>query len=100
VLDVGSGTGYLCSAFYEMMGRKGVVVGVEHIKELTLESVKNLEKHYSAQLQDGSIVMKTADGRLGYPDLAPYNAIHVGAGKPTRKLIMILAAEKVPDALI
>ena len=24
--------------------------------------------------------MKCADGRLGYKDLAPYDAIHVGAG--------------------
>ena len=23
------------------------------------------------------------DGRLGYPDLAPYDAIHVGAAPPT-----------------
>ena len=34
VLDVGSGSGYLCAAFYEMTGRQGRVVGVEHIPEL------------------------------------------------------------------
>ena len=31
VLDVGSGSGYLCAAFYEMMDRQGTVVGIEHI---------------------------------------------------------------------
>lgn len=30
-LDVGSGSGYLCAAFYEMMDRQGKVVGIEHI---------------------------------------------------------------------
>ena len=49
-LDIGSGSGYLCAAFYEMMDRKGKVVGIEHIKELSDESVENLSKHYSPQL--------------------------------------------------
>ncbi len=32
VLDVGSGTGYMCAAFYEMIDNDdGVVVGIEHI---------------------------------------------------------------------
>jgi len=26
--------------------------------------------------------LKTADGRLGFPDAAPYDAIHVGAAAP------------------
>ena len=32
VLDVGSGSGYLCAAFYEMMEKQGTVVGIEHIQ--------------------------------------------------------------------
>jgi protein-L-isoaspartate(D-aspartate) O-methyltransferase len=35
VLDVGSGSGYLCAAFYEMTERKGKIVGIEHIEELS-----------------------------------------------------------------
>ena len=31
-LDVGSGSGYLCAAFYEMMEKQGTVVGIEHIQ--------------------------------------------------------------------
>jgi len=49
-LDIGSGSGYLCAAFYEMMDRTGKVVGIEHIKELSDESVENLSKHYSPQM--------------------------------------------------
>lgn len=81
VLDVGSGSGYLCAAFYEMMGKEGKIVGVEHIPELVQDSIDNLNRKYKEAINDGSIVMKCADGRHGWKDLAPYNAIHVGAGK-------------------
>ena len=52
-------------------------------------SVANLSKGYLNQLNDGEIKIICGDGRLGYPEEAPYDAIHVGA-----------AAETVPDALI
>ena len=45
VLDVGSGSGYLCAVFYELTRSK--VVGVEHIAELCEFSKDNLEKSYS-----------------------------------------------------
>ena len=38
-LDVGSGSGYLVAAFYEMMDREGKVVGVEHIEGLADDSI-------------------------------------------------------------
>ena len=31
VLDIGSGSGYLCVAFLKMMNNKGKVIGIEHI---------------------------------------------------------------------
>ena len=65
VLDVGSGSGYLCAAFFEMMDRKGHVVGIEHIQELVNDSIENLKKSYGPQLLDGSISVKCGDGRLG-----------------------------------
>ena len=40
VLDVGSGSGYLCAVFYEMTRSK--VVGIEHIPELVEMSKENL----------------------------------------------------------
>lgn len=46
-LDVGSGSGYLCAAFWEMMDGKGKVVGIEHIEPLAEQSIKNLQKSYS-----------------------------------------------------
>ena len=45
--------------------------------------------------------MVCGDGRLGYPQLAPYDAIHVGAGKCINyPLNFMTAAEKIPDALL
>ena len=82
-LDVGSGTGILCAAFYECKktgNQETTVVGIEHIKELTESSIHNLNISYSQPLNSGCIKIVCGDGRLGYPDEAPYDAIHVGAG--------------------
>ncbi|KAL4243250.1 Protein-L-isoaspartate O-methyltransferase [Abortiporus biennis] len=64
VLDVGSGSGYLCAVLHHLVGPTGKVVGIDHISELV----------------DWSVV--TGDGRRGYPPAAPYDAIHVGAASP------------------
>ena len=80
-LDVGSGSGYLCAAMLEMMDLQGKVVGIDHIEPLTDQSIINLQKSYFKQLKDESIVIVYGDGRKGYAKYAPYNAIHVGAGK-------------------
>ncbi|KAK6148255.1 hypothetical protein DH2020_019167 [Rehmannia glutinosa] len=64
VLDVGSGTGYLTACFAVMVGPQGRAVGVEHIRNWL-----NLQQ--------------------GWPEFAPYDAIHVGA-----------AAPEIPPALI
>ena len=93
VLDVGCGSGYLCAAFYELVKdtepTRTQVVGIEHIPELAKLSVDNLKKSYSQPLSDGKIKIVTGDGRLGWPEHAPYDVIHVGA-----------AAIKVPEALL
>uniref|UniRef100_A0A0D9XAT2 Protein-L-isoaspartate O-methyltransferase n=1 Tax=Leersia perrieri TaxID=77586 RepID=A0A0D9XAT2_9ORYZ len=89
-LDVGSGTGYLTACFALMVGPEGRVVGVEHIPELVASSIENIKKSAAApQLSDGSLNIHIADGREGWPELAPYDAIHVGA-----------AAPQIPQALI
>uniref|UniRef100_A0A1D1XDI4 Protein-L-isoaspartate O-methyltransferase n=2 Tax=Anthurium amnicola TaxID=1678845 RepID=A0A1D1XDI4_9ARAE len=89
-LDVGSGTGYLTACFAMMVGPQGRAVGVEHIPELVAASIENVKKSAAAELQkEGSLSFHAADGRLGWPVLAPYEAIHVGA-----------AALEVPQPLI
>ncbi|CAJ2664273.1 unnamed protein product [Trifolium pratense] len=82
-LDVGSGTGYLTACFALMVGPNGRAVGVEHIPELVSFSIKNIEKSAAAPLlKDGSLSVHECDGRQGWPEFAPYHAIHVGAAAP------------------
>ena len=78
---MGCGSGYLCAAFYEMIDRQGKVVGIEHIEDLCQLSYNNLSKNYKFALDDGGIELICGDGRLGYDKFAPYDVIHVGAGK-------------------
>ncbi|KAJ4712463.1 Protein-L-isoaspartate O-methyltransferase [Melia azedarach] len=89
-LDVGSGTGYLTACFALMVGPQGRAVGVEHIPELVAASIKNIEKSAAATLlKEDVLSVHVGDGREGWPEFAPYDAIHVGA-----------AAPEIPKALI
>ncbi|KAK4804752.1 hypothetical protein SAY86_004569 [Trapa natans] len=82
-LDIGSGTGYLTACFAMMVGPQGHAVGIEHIPELVDSSIMNIQKSAAAPLlKEGAISMHTGDGRLGWPEAAPYDAIHVGAAAP------------------
>ena len=94
MLDVGSGTGILCAAFYEMVrtnndAGKTRVIGIEHIQKLAELSVQNLNKSYSKQLQEQSIKIVCGDGRLGYEQEAPYDVINVGAGTQEMPIALI-----------
>ncbi|XP_037550841.1 l-isoaspartyl protein carboxyl methyltransferase, like isoform X3 [Nematolebias whitei] len=78
-LDVGSGSGYLTACFARMTGPSGRVVGIEHIDELVQMSIKNVQADDPELLSSGRVRFIVGDGRLGFPDGAPYDAIHVGA---------------------
>lgn len=58
-------------------------MGVDHIPELVEMSIKNIEKDQPELLQSGQLRLILGDGRQGYPELGPYDAIHVGAAAPT-----------------
>mmetsp|Transcript_2692 Transcript_2692/g.4740 ORF Transcript_2692/g.4740 Transcript_2692/m.4740 type:complete len:322 (-) Transcript_2692:917-1882(-) len=102
-LDVGSGSGYLSACMLRMIlesernsdgsrdeNRKGVVVGVEHIKGLNDKAIENVKRDgLESMLEKGRLRLLAKDGRLGYQECAPYSAIHVGA-----------AAPKIPETLI
>ncbi|KAG7465610.1 hypothetical protein MATL_G00155360 [Megalops atlanticus] len=82
-LDVGSGSGYLTACFARMVGPTGRVVGIEHIEELVEDSIRNVRADNPDLLTSGRIKLVVGDGRLGFPEGAPYDAIHVGAAAPT-----------------
>eukprot|EP00061_Rhincodon_typus_P017052 g45580.t1 len=78
-LDVGSGSGYLTACMAKMVGATGTVVGIDHIQELVEQSVHNVQSDNATLLSSGRLTLIAGDGRRGYPEGAPYDAIHVGA---------------------
>lgn len=86
VLDIGSGSGYLTHVFANLIdgpstGKDGYVIGIDHIQELIDLANKNMSKSPEGRkmLGDGKVKFITGDGRKGWPEGAPYDAIHVGA---------------------
>ncbi|XP_062604078.1 protein-L-isoaspartate(D-aspartate) O-methyltransferase-like isoform X2 [Saccostrea cucullata] len=90
-LDVGSGSGYLTACMALLVGPTGRAVGIDHIPELVSESIVNIKKDPKLipLLESGQMKLVAGDGRQGYAEDAPYDAIHVGA-----------AAATLPQALI
>uniref|UniRef100_A0ABI7XJ87 Protein-L-isoaspartate(D-aspartate) O-methyltransferase n=2 Tax=Felinae TaxID=338152 RepID=A0ABI7XJ87_FELCA len=72
-----------------MVGSTGKVIGIDHIKELVDDSINNVRKDDPMLLSSGRVQLVVGDGRMGYAEEAPYDAIHVGAAAPV-----------VPQALI
>ncbi|QMW34096.1 hypothetical protein G4B84_009562 [Aspergillus flavus NRRL3357] len=98
VLDIGSGSGYLTHVLANLVTDPSIpdeldghVIGIDHIPELVDLANKNMHKSDQGckLLDTGKVKFITADGRLGWPEGAPYDAIHVGA-----------AAEKLHPVLI
>ncbi|KAJ7767352.1 protein-L-isoaspartate O-methyltransferase [Mycena olivaceomarginata] len=94
VLDVGSGSGYLCAVLHHLVSSyaedqpekvtvAGKVIGIDHIPELVDWSLQNLKKDDRTRraVEEKQIEMYAGDGRLG--NEGPYDAIHVGAAAPT-----------------
>ncbi|KAK4160499.1 protein-L-isoaspartate O-methyltransferase-domain-containing protein [Cladorrhinum sp. PSN259] len=90
VLDVGSGSGYLTHVMAELVGDKGKVVGIEHIKPLQELGEGNMNKSSEGRqmLQTSRVRFRVADGRKGWEDSEDggsdgentgWDAIHVGA---------------------
>ncbi|KAJ6178353.1 hypothetical protein N7519_008814 [Penicillium mononematosum] len=84
VLDIGSGSGYLTHVLANLVtspGNQGQVIGIDHIPELTDLARTNMDKSKSGSglLASQTVKFITGDGRLGWKEGAPYDAIHVGA---------------------
>lgn len=78
-LDVGSGSGVLCAVMARLVGADGRVIGVDHVKELVDWSRDNVQRD---GLTEPQVKLVCADGRKGWPEGAPFDAIHVGAAAP------------------
>ena len=78
-LDIGSGSGILCTLMMKLVGPNGKVIGVEHISKLVEQSITNIKKYFKKEYEQGIIKIIEGDGRSGYKAEAPYDCIHVGA---------------------
>ncbi len=81
VLDIGSGSGYLTAVMANLVGPNGTVIGIDHIQPLVDMANTNVAKSEAgrAMLESGQIKFVLGDGRKGWKEGAPYDAIHVGA---------------------
>ncbi|KAH8688876.1 protein-L-isoaspartate O-methyltransferase [Talaromyces proteolyticus] len=89
VLDIGSGSGYLTHVLANLItdssspstDSDGHVVGIDHIQELVDLAQTNMSKSEDGRnfLKSGKVEFVTGDGRLGWKERGPYDAIHVGA---------------------
>lgn len=81
VLEVGTGSGYQAAVLRQLVDH---VVSIERIESLAETARRNL-----ATAGVDGVEVHCADGTLGWPEGAPYDAIVVTAGGP-----------RVPDALL
>jgi protein-L-isoaspartate(D-aspartate) O-methyltransferase len=75
VLEVGTGSGYAAAVLGSLAAR---VVTIELIPRLAVMARETLVRTGLG----GNVVVVSGDGSLGYPPLAPYDAISVAAGAP------------------
>ncbi len=88
VLDVGCGSGYLCTLFARA-NTSAKVVGIDYIPELVDLSRTNIEKRNKDLLDSGRVTLVVGNGWEGYEEMAPYDCIHVGAAAPTEPQALI-----------
>jgi protein-L-isoaspartate(D-aspartate) O-methyltransferase len=74
VLEIGTGSGYAAAILSRIVK---TVYTVEHFAELARKAVRRFEK-----LGYTNVHVLEADGTLGWPEHAPYDAIVVTAGAP------------------
>ena len=74
VLEIGSGSGYVC-AILSKLAKK--VIGIEIIKELSIQSKKNLKQH-----KISNVTILHNDGSEGLIQGYPYDKILISAATP------------------
>ena len=81
VLDIGSGSGYLTHVLANLVGDRGCVVGIDHVQGLVDLARGNMGRSEAGcrLLETERVRFVTGDGRKGWAEGAPYDAIHVGA---------------------
>ena len=81
VLEIGTGSGYQAALLGELAGE---VYSIEVVPELAAQAKTRLE-----EMGYGNVHVRAGNGRLGWPEAAPFDAVIVTA-----------AAEDIPEALV
>ena len=92
-LDIGSGSGYIVACMAKM---GAAAYGIEHIQPLIPRSIEAVKK----AIGDAKFEIKHGDGRLGWPEHAPYDVIHVGAAAEPRVVDTLMKQLKPNGVLI
>ena len=75
VLEIGAGSGYAAAVLGALAAR---VVAIEIVPALADLARENLGRAG----RDANVTVVCGDGSMGYPEMAPYDAISVAAGAP------------------
>ncbi len=86
VLDVGSGSGYAAAVLAHLCQE---VHGVERLPDLVAQAEVDLRGLHLANLHLANLHLHVGDGSRGWPEAAPFDAIHVAC-----------ATAEVPPALV
>lgn len=81
VLEVGSGSGYVCAILSRMARR---VYGIERHKALALEARERI-----AGLGLGNVTIRSGDGTRGWPEQAPFDRILISAAADDTPAILL-----------
>ncbi|KAI1134937.1 PCMT-domain-containing protein [Hypoxylon sp. FL0543] len=102
ILDVGSGSGFLVHVFAELAGETGIVVGLDHIEKLRKLGELNMRKSAEgrALLDSGRARFRLGDGRRGWSEATPANAVSQGDEDGWDAIHVGAAAIKLHDELV
>jgi protein-L-isoaspartate(D-aspartate) O-methyltransferase len=74
VLDIGCGSGYAAALMAELVAPGGTVLAIERIALLAEQARRRLQRW--------NVTVRHGDGAIGWPEQAPFDAIHVAAAVP------------------
>lgn len=100
VLEIGTGCGYHAAVISHLLGKEGYLVSMEVVPELVDMGHNNLEKHLGSFEDASEVLVVEEDGKLGYPEKAPYDRIYLTAGIKDKFDFSVLRSQLKPDGLL